>query len=419
LTQFRSLFTGVVLLAATAVPGAAQDSTDNRVQVSLVTFGPGPLAWERFGHNALWVRDPDRGLDVLYNYGIFDPGEEGFLLTFIRGRMVYWMEPQPSWVIDRYIAANRSVWIQDLNLTPQQRLDLRDFLASNALKENREYRYHYYYDNCSTRIRDAIDNVIGGRIHDLTANTPSGTSYRFQTQRLTVDDIPLYTGLLIALGNPVDKEMSAWEEMFLPLAVRDRIRDVTVLDESGVERPLVAAERVLNLDPRYDGATEPPHWLFAYLTTGMIIAGLIAWLGMRPDAAGGARRTAFVVTGGLWCLIVGAGGVVLLFLWAITDHSTSYWNENLFFFNPAALVVVGLLPFMRRGEPWLRAARMVVAFVAVTGLLGMMLQVLPGIDQVNGQIIALVLPANLAVALVVLRGSHSPSSPRPTVKERN
>ncbi len=410
MTQFRSLITGVVLLATTAVPVTAQDSADSRVQVSLVTFGPGPLVWERFGHNALWVRDPDRGLDVLYSYGNFDPGEEGFILTFIGGRMVYWIEPLPPWVIDRYIAANRSVWIQDLNLTRRQRLALRDFLASNAREENREYRYHYYYDNCSTRIRDALDRVLGGRIHDLTANTPSGTSYRFQTQRLTVDDIPLYTGLMIALGNPVEKEMSVWEEMFLPLAVRDRLRDITVLDESGVERPLVAVERTRHFDPRYDGATEPPHWLFAYLTTGMIVAGLIAWLGMRLDVAGEVRRTAFIITGGLWCLIVGAGGVVLLYLWTLTDHSTSYWNENLFYFNPAALLVAGLLPLVRRSGRWLRPARRVAVFVAGTGVLGMMLQVLPGVNQVNGQIIALVLPANLAVAFALLRGSHSPSS---------
>jgi hypothetical protein len=76
-----------------------------------------------------------------------------------------------------YVAANRSIWIQELNLTPAQSAALRDFLEWNELPENRFYQYDPYRDNCSTRIRDAIDRVLGGRLKELTDNEATGGTY--------------------------------------------------------------------------------------------------------------------------------------------------------------------------------------------------------------------------------------------------
>ena len=41
-------------------------------KVALVTFGPGRVYWERFGHNAIVVDDPAAGGRISYNYGVFD-----------------------------------------------------------------------------------------------------------------------------------------------------------------------------------------------------------------------------------------------------------------------------------------------------------------------------------------------------------
>src|SRR5215472_17090177 len=51
-------------------------------QVALVTFGPGRIYWERFGHNAIVVDDPSAGTRIAYNYGVFDFEERHFLLNF-------------------------------------------------------------------------------------------------------------------------------------------------------------------------------------------------------------------------------------------------------------------------------------------------------------------------------------------------
>src|SRR4029453_13964476 len=98
-----------------------------------------------------------------------------------------------------------SVCVKRLNLPPPARLQLREFLRWNAEPEHRFYHYDYYRDNCSTRVRDALDRVLGGVLHAQTDTVATGTTYRFHTQRLTANDALINTGLLVALGPGVDR----------------------------------------------------------------------------------------------------------------------------------------------------------------------------------------------------------------------
>jgi hypothetical protein len=367
-----------------------------------VTIGPGELAWERFGHNGIWVRDASQNTDVVYNYGIFSFQQENFFLRFIQGRMLYRMEgyeaePHLAW----YVSANRSVWVQELNLTPSQRLELRDFLEWNDRPENRHYRYHYYDDNCSTRIRDAIDRALGGRIQEQAEEKETGVTFRFHTRRLTTTDIPLYTGLLIGLGQPVDRPISAWEEMFLPLKLREHLRDVTVPGPDGQPISLVKEERTLFESTAEAPRAEPPSWLLGYLTVGGLLAGSLLWLGSRAPSRRGARL-GFAVLTALWALLFGVMGSWLVALWAVTDHTTSYANENLFLFNPLVLPLVVLAPMVGYGARRVAAPAVWVAMaVAVVAFLGFVLQVLPVMDQVNGELYALAMPVHGAIAVAV------------------
>jgi hypothetical protein len=54
-------------------PAATPDSPTpaSTLEVFLITVGAGRQVWERFGHNAIWVRDTVRGIDRAYNYGMF------------------------------------------------------------------------------------------------------------------------------------------------------------------------------------------------------------------------------------------------------------------------------------------------------------------------------------------------------------
>ncbi|MCH8813263.1 MAG: DUF4105 domain-containing protein, partial [Gemmatimonadetes bacterium] len=140
-----------------------------------MTIGPGDLVWERFSHNALVIRDNRAGTEVAYNWGIFDDHDEDFMLRLARGQMLYYMQGYPAslW-LDEYRRTNRDVWLQTVNLTPGQRLELQMLLTEMDKDANRYYRYDYFRDNCSTRLRDALDRVLGGPIRAATEGTDTG-----------------------------------------------------------------------------------------------------------------------------------------------------------------------------------------------------------------------------------------------------
>ena len=51
-------------LAAPAPGRRAQARPRQRAERVLLTFGPGEIYWERFGHNAIRIRDAASGSDV-------------------------------------------------------------------------------------------------------------------------------------------------------------------------------------------------------------------------------------------------------------------------------------------------------------------------------------------------------------------
>ena len=99
------------------------------LEVSLVTYGPGQVYWERFGHNAIRIRDRVSGESGDFNYGVFDFEDRAFLLNFARGRMSYMIDAEHSEVNQQdYIDAGRSVLEQRLALSADQARNLRAFL---------------------------------------------------------------------------------------------------------------------------------------------------------------------------------------------------------------------------------------------------------------------------------------------------
>lgn len=400
----------LLALAGWAMPvnSPAQSQTvpydgESTLEVSLITVGPGSHVWERFGHNALWIRDTATGFSKAYNYGMFSFQQENFLRRFIRGRMLYWTEGfDAKPLIDFYISKDRSVWIQQLDLRPRQKEELRDFLAWNEQPDNRFYLYHYYRDNCSTRIRDAIDAVVHGAIREQTENTNSGNTYRFHTQRLTASAPLTYTGLLIGLSQPIDRDISMWEEMFLPMKLRDHLRTVTVIGPDSQPVALVKSERTAFTSSAAPPPTAPPTRWISYAVAGIIVAAVLLVLGSGARD-GRLASFGFVSVGTLWSFVVGVLGTLLVALWAFTDHNTSYWNENLFLFNPIHLVLAVLLPLAALGVEWSRRVTVWLATAAVAlSLLGFVLQLLPQFFQVNGELYALMLPPTIAFAIGVL-----------------
>ena len=390
-------------------PSGVASSTEpgSNLTVYLLTFGMGDEVWERFGHNAIWIKDRTRGTDTTYNWGMFDFNQPGFLRRFLTGDTKYWMQGIDLDVMLRYYKQNnRSILAQELNLTPAQRLSLQQYVQLNERPENKFYRYDYYRDNCSTRLRDALDHAVGGQLQTSTVTRLTSGTYRSHTLRLLGTDIPMYTGADLALGHPADKPLSVWQEMFLPVRMASDIRTVRLTDSTGAQIPFVRSEMALFTAGRAPEPSAPPNYFPWFVAFGILIAaGMIA---LVRSAEGGSKISFFFATAisTLWSLIAGACGVALVIAWVFTRHYFMSRNENLLHLDPLSLALVALIPLAVYGKRGVSRAIKLAGFVAALSLLGFVLQGIPFFSQKNGEIIGLALPINLAVWWTVYRLTH-------------
>jgi hypothetical protein len=372
--------------------------------VYLVTFGAGEAIWEKFGHNGIWIRDPELGDDRIYDWGRFSFGD-GFVGRFLQGYLRYWMGSGPARAyFDLYRSEDRSIWAQELSLTPADRRSLLASLSALDTDANRFYRYNYYVDNCSTRVRDVLDALTGGALAARLLAEPARGTFRFHTQRLTAGSPLTNVGLLLALGPRVDAPATAWDEAFVPMVLRDRVRDAVVAGPAGAERPLIAREWTLYEAVRAPPPDAPPPLLMRLLVIGLALAGLVLVLGARAQRGG--PRWPLALTVGTWGLIAGLLGTLIVGLWAGTEHVFTYGNENVAQMHPLSLGLAVLAPAAILRGRRARSAALLATAIAAVSLAGFALQALPGLDQVNGAIVALCLPVHLAVAWT-LRGRRA------------
>jgi hypothetical protein len=377
-----------LLFISVAPAVSAEIPEPSETEVWLVSYGPGEIYWQRFGHNAIWIRDRELGLDHAFNFGFFDFGQEDFLLRFLQGRMLYFSAAQP--VRDEfayYINENRDIRAQRLNLSTSQKLLLMEYLLEEVRPENRDYLYDYYLNNCSTRVRDSIDLALGGALKSESQPAPALQTWRDHTRRLTHQDFWLYLGLEVGLGAGVDTSISQWDEMFIPEKLAEAVAGM-VVEHEGEVVPLVLEDVMLHESTLASPPVAPRAWWPLYLLASLGVV-LAAWLFCRI-----VHRGFPLVLARSWLMLSGLAGLFLLFLWFGTDHAAVRPNLNLMILNPLWL----LLAFMsQRGK--------LVAMVIVGMTLLALLQIVLPPHQYNLDVLAAFLPLNLTVAFVYYRES--------------
>jgi hypothetical protein len=395
LATLTGLAAGQSATAATS-QSRARAPGDTTVRIMLITIGQGDVVWELFGHNAIWVHDPASPVDSVYNWGVFDFRTPGFIPRFLAGDMRYTMDAQTiGTTILYYQYLRRRMWVQELNLTSIEKRAVIDFIRWNYRPENRQYRYNYYLDNCSTRVRDVIDRVLGGQLRAYLQSISTQETYRSHSLRLMQSAPFLVTGVEMALGSPTDKPLSADQASFLPVQLMEFVKGFKA---DGGTRPLVLREWMLNdpVDRGPEPSTIPALWKW-HLPIGLGLAALILvlWFGVRARKT---TATVIAIVAGL----IGILGTIITLLVTVTDHVAAHGNQNLWMLNPIWLVVAVAVPMLlvrQRGKVGRWAAGLGVAVAlcaALTHFVGLS-------HQPNWDIIGLLLPAQMAIALVALR----------------
>lgn len=143
---------------------SARDLSDSS-RITLLTVAPGDELYSAFGHTGIRITDYKNNFDVVFNYGTFDFEQHGFYTNFIKGKMRYMISTDRfEDFMAEYAYTKRSVTEQELNLTAEDKQKVFAFLYTNALPENREYYYDFFWDNCATRPRDVFEKVLGNRL---------------------------------------------------------------------------------------------------------------------------------------------------------------------------------------------------------------------------------------------------------------
>lgn len=389
--------------SARAVVGA-------NLEVYVYTYGDGDFVFEKFGHIALAILDKRTGEEVAFNWGMFDFEQANFLWRFLTGDTRYWMQGYPSGAFNAvYQAQNRTIRRQTLAMSPVARGALRDFVVWNAAEENRYYRYDYYSDNCSTRIRDALDWALNGALQRALRGPGRGVSWRDETARITATDLPVYAGIQIALGQPADHDLTAWQETFLPDYLAAHLARVQFAGGAGgALMPLVSQDTLLYRDTRAPMPEVAPDRRLPAAIIGVVFALVLVALARMP---GGAARAAVTTLGTLWFGVGGILGTALLLAGTVTKHAP-YMGRNLTLFLLHPLLLVAAACWWARGREGAagRTARLAVAMIAVIAVIGVVAQHLPVFHQHNTEVWFLVAPVHLGAALVAFSSASRRSA---------
>ena len=352
---------GVVLtlFCVSAIPANAQnDSLDmDSVEISLLTCQPHDEVYSLYGHTAIRYHDlRPGGTDLAFNYGVFDFKKPHFVARFVFGLTDYELGAYPyHYFQQEYRRFGSMVTEQVLNLTPEEKLMLHDALAINLRPENKIYRYNYFYNNCTTKARDIIEQCINGKVEytEREAYTPT---YRDMVHDMTHNNPWSRFGNDLLLGIKADFKTDLRQQEFLPGNLLYDF-DHAQIYANGTYRPLVKERRIAvpaGVQIRQEGFPLSP----------IACAIIILVVGIVIFIAEWRLKKAFLLWDLLLMLTTGTIGIVLT-LMLFSQHPTVSLNLQLILFNP--LPFFYLWPVIRRRKTryW-----MVTAILAVVFLIG-------------------------------------------------
>lgn len=299
--------------------GEADDASYyDDVHFYLVTQAPGDEVYTWFGHTGLMMESPQGS--IMFDWGTFS-FSPSFYLDFCFGRLYYTVSTnRADAVINRAISENRRVEITELPIGAAAKKGLMEFLAYNTQWENRNYLYHYYLDNCATRVRDIIDFTSGGAFRTWAEGIMTGMTFRDLSSRYMNKNWLVSFTLNFLEGPSIDRQLNLYEACFLPDVLNSAVKTFYALDDNVV----------------FQGEEEDLENLPLVFTSLLVSLSLTLILFILGHF--GHERLYGLVSAIIW-LYAGIASSVLFFMMFFTNHDVTYFNENLLFVNPLVFII--------------------------------------------------------------------------------
>ncbi|MEZ4978426.1 MAG: DUF4105 domain-containing protein [Chitinophagales bacterium] len=325
----------LVFFVFLALKSNAQIQLSQEAQISILTCSKGDDLYNTFGHTAIRVKDPVANLDLVFNYGMFSFGGDSFKdqaefgIKFIRGKLEYWLGVENfDNFLSHYKYDKRWVFEQVLNLNHEQKTHLIEALSINIKAENRYYRYDFFFDNCSSRVRDILEDALGpvfGKEED---------TIHLATKQSFIDLIDPYIknkpwldfGMDIMLGLPSSRKASKYEFMFLPYHLKTQI---------SAANKLVVSESYLASFPERDIEKNEFHWFtpFQLFSLILVLVSLLSYKNYKLQ-----KHSFFLDY--ILLFISGFFGCLFVFMWFGTEHLPAHANLNMFWAFPLNIVAL-------------------------------------------------------------------------------
>ena len=334
----KFLFSFVLFMVS--LPYCGWGSVSDSVRVSLLTCAPGSEIYSLFGHTALRYENPAKGEDWVFNYGLFSFDTPNFVYRFVKGETDYQLGVIPYRYFEgEYAMRGSSVYQQELNLTDKEKENVIRLLRENYLPANRVYRYNYFYDNCTTRARDKVEQGIEGKV--VYPESEKKRSFRDIVREYTAGHEWSAFGIDLCLGSEADEPIDERKQMFSPFYMLEYARGA-MIHRADTIVPFVKEEKLLlDFSSKDEGVFEKDEdislpspwacalvwWVLTFVVTGLGIKnGKVYWL---------------------WDILLfgaqGLAGCIIAFLFFFSIHPTVGSNWLLLILNPLPLLY---MPFM-------------------------------------------------------------------------
>lgn len=289
----------------------------SNLRVSLLTQDEGDEMYAYFGHTAIRVTDDSLEIDLVFNYGTFDFSTQNFYIRFIKGDLDYCLS------IDEYDSfvhfsdkTKRTIHEQVLNMSFEEKCNVVNLLTDCYNSPARYYRYDFLRNNCSTKIRDIIEQATNGRI-DFSKFDLNGSSFRQLLKPYVARNYWINFGINFLMGMETDKEAQPTDYMFLPVYIYKYLENT-----GNAEKAVI----ILDASPDKNNVFD-----FSYLIPWLIVllmVGLSLWKKTR-------KISLYFIS-----VIFSLFGLLVLTLGIYSLHPALGHNMNMIWTIPALLILI-------------------------------------------------------------------------------
>lgn len=331
----KKLYSYIIILMALFALQANAMRNDS-IRFSLLTCSPGTEIYSLFGHTAIRYQNFTQKKDLVFNYGMFSFSTPNFYYRFVKGDTFYQLGINYYDVFEaEYFMRGSKVYQQVLNLTSAEKYRLEELLMENYRPENRVYRYNYFYDNCTTRARDRIEESIDGRV---VYDTPADSVKTFREIVHEFTDGYLWSefGIDLCLGAQADAPIGIRSQMFSPLYMLDFANNAYILNNDGSKRPLVTGCEVVvdahSEEIESEFPLSPMQCSLLFLLLNIVVAYLQV-----------SSKRIFIVYDIVLYLFQGIAGCIISFLFFVSVHPTVGSNWMILLLNPLPLLYLPIM----------------------------------------------------------------------------